>query len=304
MPAPPARVVAVAVTWKPHPATIAATIATALPQVEALIVVDNGSTPASRDAIEAGERAARAGPDPPRATVTLLPNERNEGVSIAFNRGIELALQGGAEFVLLLDQDSSLMPGAVDGLLREYRTLSERFRVGAVQASSIERKGFVLLNSRMLDYYRRRGLYTSPTARQGLLFLNSGTMLPASALRDVGLFDERFFADFADFELSLRLSTRGYRMFHVEDAVVDHNFGPPTQNPIRLYYGVRELVRLLARYGRTRPAGLAPIVWSTANRIGSSAIRSRRPLWIAGLTLRAFFDGALGRTGEFRPDRA
>ncbi len=236
--------------------------------------------------------------------MTVLVNPENRGVSIAFNQGIRVALEGGYRFVVLIDQDSIVPREAVDRLRAEHDRLAAEFRVGAIQAFNVEPRGHVNLDSRRRDYYRRHGRYAGPDTYQGLLFLNSGTLLPAEVFRSIGLLDERYFADFVDYEFSLRLARAGYAVFHLPAARIVHNIGPVERpNPVRLYYAVRELVRLLRSYGREFPGGVAPIVWTTASRFGSLTIRGGQPLRIIGLTVRAGFDGILGVTGEFRPRR-
>jgi rhamnosyltransferase len=295
------KVLGVLITYRPDPDMLRAVLPQALGAVDRLVIVDNLSTEESRAAIVRAIESGRGPPGGRRASMELIRNERNTGVSVAFNQGIDRALEGGYDFVFLLDQDSIVRDDAVRTLLEEYTTLGRRFRVGALQARNVEADGRVNLDSRRRDYYRRHGAYDGATAYQGLLLLNSGTLFPTDVFRAVGTLNERFFADFVDYEFSLRLASRGYQVFHVPAARIDHNIGPPeSPSPKRLYYAVRELVPLLAAYGRRYPGGVAPIVWTTASRAASLTVRSGHPLRILGLTLRGVFDGLLGVSGEFK----
>jgi rhamnosyltransferase len=295
------KVLGVLITYRPDPEMLRAVLPKALRAVDRLVVVDNLSTEESRSAVRS---AVGLGPDSGEAlpgSMELIRNERNTGVSVAFNQGIDRALAGGFDFVFLLDQDSIVRDGAVRTLLDEYRDLLGRFRVGALQASNVEADGRVNLDSRRRDYYKRHGAYDGSTSYQGLLLLNSGTLFPTAVFRAVGRLNERYFADFVDYEFSLRLARAGYQVFHVPAARIDHNIGPPeSPSPKRLYYAVRELVPLLATYGRRFPGGVAPIVWTTASRAASLTIRSGHPLRILGLTLQGVFDGVLGVSGELK----
>ena len=72
-----------------------------------LVVVDN----ASRDGIVERLRDV----DDPRVRVVL--NDDNVGVAAANNQGIRLALEDGAEHVLIINNDTVLPPGLVRSLL-------------------------------------------------------------------------------------------------------------------------------------------------------------------------------------------
>jgi len=63
---------------------------------------------------------------------------------------------------------------------------------------------------------------THRPAREVFGFSGAAAILRTSALRDTGLFDERFFMYYEDSDLSWRLRLAGYRAEHCADAVVSH----------------------------------------------------------------------------------
>jgi rhamnosyltransferase len=292
------RVLGIVIAFKPDPRILTKVLATALPEVNQLVVIDNGSTDESRGALAAAAELLWSATPIPPPRIEIIANARNEGVSVAFNQGISRALTENFEFVFLLDQDSLVRSGSVQHLREVYRTLSAQFKVGALQAANVEPGGRITLDIRRRDFYRRHGGFENPNAFQGLLLLNSGALIPTHIFRSIGGFDERYFVDFVDYEFSLRLCERGYRMFHVPGAVIDHNVGQTAgPGPARLYYAVRELVKLGISYGSSQPGGVAPPAWTTLNRMVSLAIRSRHPFDVAALSLRGFFDGLLDVKG-------
>lgn len=302
MTSPAGRVLGIVVTYHPDRAILDRVFAALVPEVDHVVVIDNQSTEESRRVI--AEAGGGIGPDVsahPRS-VELVSNAGNEGVSVAFNQGISRALTRGFDFVFLVDQDSVVRRGAVGILLEQYQELGARFPVGALQAANAEPGGRVTLDTRRREFYLRRNGFQSDAAFQGLLLMNSGALIPVTSIRAVGSFDERYFVDFVDYEFSLRLARHGFRVFHVPGAVIDHNVsdaGPPDVR--RLYYAERELVRLIRTYGPGQVSGVAPIVWTTVNRIGSLLLRSGYPGRVLRLTVRAMFDGLLGVTGELPP---
>ena len=242
------KVLAILVTYKPDLETLRTLLVPALEEADRLVVVDNLSTPQTRQVIRDATGSQGPGqPLPPN--MELIPNATNAGLGVGFNQGIVRAMELGFDFVLLLDQDSVLRKGAVRRLVDEYRSLAPRFEVGALQAANLEADGRVNFDSRRRDYYRRHGMYEGETSYQGLYLLNSGAFFPVDVFRKVGLLDERYFIVFVDYEIALRLARAGLGVFHVPGAKIDHNVGPkPRPDPKRLYHAVRELVLLIATY--------------------------------------------------------
>jgi rhamnosyltransferase len=284
------RVLGIIVTYFPDLETLRVLLPRTLQEVDRLVVVDNSSTPESRQLImtAAGAGAGEAS----QGSFELIPNARNVGLGVGFNQGITRAFEEGFDFVLLLDQDSILREGAVHRLVEEYHRLSGRFRVGALQASNLEADGRITFDSRRRDFYRRKGLYAGPTSYQGLYLLNSGAFFPTEVFRKVGMLDQRYFIVFVDYEISLRLAREEFQVFHVPGAIIDHNMGPrPKVDAKRLYHAVRELVLLIATYSRRSPGWVAPVVWTTTSRVASVTLRSGQPAKILGMSLRGLYDG-------------
>ncbi|MCI4358548.1 MAG: glycosyltransferase [Thermoplasmata archaeon] len=294
-----ARVLGAIVTYRPDSEALPKVVAAALGEVDHLVIVDNASTLASREVVhQALGSFSGSGPSPTRR-FAVIENGRNEGVAVAFNQAVAAGDPSGFDFIFLLDQDSIVRAGSVDRLVREHDALSKNYRVGALQSANREPGGRIPLDSRRRDYYARRGGYSGPSSFQGLLLLNSGALIPRAVFESVGGFDERYFVDFVDYEFSLRLARQGYAVFHVPEASVEHNFvrGPPLGS-VRLYYAIRELVRLGRSYAWQFPGGVAPITWTTLNRLGSATLRSGHPFGVLRLAIGASMDGLLGVTGE------
>ncbi|MGI0130349.1 MAG: glycosyltransferase, partial [Thermoplasmata archaeon] len=222
-------------------------VAAALPQVGSLMVWDNSESSDATDAL-LGE-LERGRPDLPLARLRRSGTGRNAGLSAAYQQGFELAQKERFDSLLLLDQDSILAPGAVQELAGVLAELASRFRVGAVNASNRERVPLGLspktplrrlVESHYEGEYRTGRLYRDGRVRERRTLINSGLLLPVPALREAGGFDTDLFLDAVDYDLALRLRTRGYRIFEALRAEVLHQQGVPTR--VRLPGGPR-LVR-------------------------------------------------------------
>ncbi len=178
------------------------------------IVVDNGS---SEDI--AGMVAVRA----PGAAVIRLP--ANAGFAGGNNVGLRAA-QG--EYVALINNDAVPEPGWIRAMVEAAEADPG---LGAVASVVIDGNAPTVLDSRgvgvALDGMSRQadqGLPSDSPVRDRERIAASGCacLLRASALRDSGLFDERFFAYCEDTDLCLRIRRAGWSIALAPDACVTH----------------------------------------------------------------------------------
>jgi GT2 family glycosyltransferase len=232
-----------------------------------LLVVDNGTTPP-----EAG-RLSRRYPD---AAVRRLDD--NRGVAGGRNVGLAEALRQGRRFVLLFDNDAVAAPDMVERLLddaqshpaaglfgpkirvaedpsRLVRAGGGSWRVNYLSSvGEISRKIRPALPRAMQPAWdpsrgegaRDDGRYD---AREQAGFVTGGAQLiRVSALREVGLLDERFSPyGCEDIDLCARLARAGWLIRYVGDAVCVHPGPGSYRQPwARAFYNTRNTL-LLAR---------------------------------------------------------
>jgi GT2 family glycosyltransferase/glycosyltransferase involved in cell wall biosynthesis len=255
-------VVAVVVTHQPARDKLSALLAALSPQVDRLLLVDDGSHPSLEAWLQ-----AHAGPG-----VEPIFLRENRGLAAAQNAGIAKAHALGADFVLLSDQDSLPEPGMVDALLGAVQTLREQgVRVGAVGPSYREADGssgpFVRLRGWRYQHLACHGA-------GGILevdhLIASGCLIPLPVLQEVGAMAEELFIDYVDVEWGLRARRAGYRSFGVCDAGMRHERGQAPQRifgrpiplyaPLRHYYQNRNAVWLICR-------DWLPLHWKLANAV-------------------------------------
>jgi hypothetical protein len=181
-----------------------------------VIVVDNGSTDASRDVVEA-------------AGAEWLALGENRGFPAAVNAGIAASA---APLVALLNNDAEPEPGWLEALV----AAAEADPSLSLFASRMRFAGSDLLNAAgdAFDVRGRggynRGLGESDGARfdePRLVFgaCAGAAMYRRSLFADIGLFDERFFLSWEDVDLDLRAALAGHRCLYVPGAVVHHRQG-------------------------------------------------------------------------------
>jgi rhamnosyltransferase len=304
VPDPTTGVVAVVVTYRPDVDGTEVLLGALAPQVDRIVLVDNGSPAASVDRL--------------RVTLDAVGGElvalgANRGIAEAQNRGVDRARALGATSVLLSDQDSVPAPDMVarllDGLARARR---EHGRVAAVGPVTVDERnaGAALLFSDHRWGPRRATVPQEEGALVPATFLiASGCLVDVAALDEVGGMNAAWFIDHIDLEWGLRARRAGFGLYGVVGARLGHALGDRVQripgrerdvhihSPVRNYYMARNTV-LLVRSGllpRAWQAGyLAWITKYTVFYVLAVPPRLHR----AHLLLRGFADGARGRTGS------
>lgn len=187
-----------------------------------VIVVDNGSVDGSNVVV----REEFPG-------VQLLEFSDNAGFAGGVNRGIRPALEQGAEYIVLLNNDAV----AEARWLEELVAVAEAdARIGAVAAKIVTQDGKRIdstgdfYSTWGFPYPRGRGevdagQYDGEDMRTVFAASGGASLYRAGMLREVGLFDERFFAYFEDVDLSFRARLDGWEVRYAPKAVVRHHIG-------------------------------------------------------------------------------
>jgi hypothetical protein len=186
----------------------------------AVIVVDNGSEDGSVDAVR------KAHPE-----VTVIESAENLGFSGGNNLGIDAALRRAADFILLLNNDTTVAPD----LLSAFAQVAQDHP----DAGALSGKIYFLSDPQRLWY---AGTRWNPAAAafehlgQGVID-NGGSFeqvretdyacgcamfLRASTVRAIGPLDERFFLLFEETDWSFRAKRAGFRCLFVPRARLWH----------------------------------------------------------------------------------
>jgi rhamnosyltransferase len=300
--APDTKVCAVVVSYRPEPEVIARLVEMSLPQVAAVVLVDNAS-PGNWQPALAAALAARGG--------ALLAQSHNLGLAAAQNIGIAWARERGYRQVLLLDQDSEPGEGMVAALLGALQELSAVGAVAAVgprfhdlrehRAAPFVRIGF--------PFNRKLWCDRSTSIIACDFLISSGMLIPLAVLDRIGAMDAGLFIDNVDLEWSFRARAQGLALHGVCAATMRHRLGDTRRalpfglgqvvvhGPLRLYYMMRNRVRLyrMAHTPRAWVAQDVPRVVVKLFLFGVLIGPRRRNL---RCMLRGLADGMRHRQGE------
>jgi GT2 family glycosyltransferase len=263
------------------------------------ILVDNASTDGTVEAVR-GEFPE----------VEVVVNGSNLGFAEGNNAGIRHALDGGAAWVLILNNDVEVDPGFLQALLEEA---ARRPDVGALSplilfgppsetiwfagAAYDPRKGY---NGRQRGYGAPAGAPFDEVWETDRI-CGAAMLVPRAVLEEVGDFDTELFAYYEDTDWSLRARAAGHRLYIVPAGRIWHKVSRSSggeSSPATLYYGTRNALAVSERYAPLRFVGTwrRRGVLLTAHCVQALGSGGRREG--LGAVLAGFRDFRAGRFGR------
>jgi GT2 family glycosyltransferase len=221
-----------------------------------VVCVDNGSTDGSVEAVRDRHPEAH-----------LIENGRNLGFSGGCNAGIRWALDQGARWVVLVNNDAAIAPDAI----KCFAAAAERHPRAGILAGKVlfanrpDRIWFA--GQRFLAWlgysgrHRGEGRRDGPRySREGPTDRATGALMAVSRrlIEEVGLLDEDLFAYLEDVDWSLRAREAGFEVVFVPSAKAWHQVGASTEGPAHnSYYGTRNMIVVSERHRPLPP----PLSW-------------------------------------------
>ena len=262
-----------------------------------ILVVDNGS--------DAGMGPGEG------AEYRLIRNSRNLGFAGGMNVGMRHAMQDGADYVWLLNNDATVLLGALDALVREAEAQPD---IGLLSPAILqgerldfhggvwEAGGTVLRTTSDPPEYAR----WARESPERIWLVGAALLVRRALVERIGGLDERYFAYWEDNDYAIRASRAGYRSVVVGEARVQHDFGTSERGttarpPYYFYFMSRnEIFYLRQLGGLLRHA--RPLAWMLQRQRRVLARLCGRPECTEAL-LQGICDGLLGRGGPWRPAR-
>jgi GT2 family glycosyltransferase len=269
-----------------------------------IIVVDNASTDGTSEIVGAQF-----------PMVKQIRNERNLGYAEGNNVGIRQALANGADYVMLLNNDTVVHPRMLSALVWAAEARSPRGIVGPVIYRHGD-SGSIWSAGCKIDWHHGRLLELASNQDVDLLHepyevdYVSGCALciGRDVIERIGLIDPRFFIYFEETDWCARARAAGFRAFVVPEARIWHKVSAAmgASSPATVYYMTRNLFLFLQKNtkGRTR---LQALITSWIREVRTVAAHSLKPQYrylraqrkVRVLALR---DALLGRWGRMPSD--
>lgn len=239
-------IIAVIVTYYPETDFISH-LEQLLPQVQGVVIVNNGGG---------------LPPLPPKTT--LIENKTNLGLAAAQNQGIKAALDMGADWVLLLDDDSCPKMDMIQHMLKAYEINPLKSQIGLIAPRVHDRQ--VHKTYRVITggkwWFSTSG-NPSPYLNDLYFAIASGSLIKREVFEDIGLMREDFFIDHIDTEFCARMLAHEYKMMSAGHAVLYHALGNSARDgtiirknypPERYYTQFRNMLLVVREYGTKLPA--------------------------------------------------
>jgi GT2 family glycosyltransferase len=184
-----------------------------------VIVVDNASTDNSLELLKKYPQ------------VEVIKQSKNMGYTGGVNPGFQIAIERNLDFVATVNNDATVDKYWLKHLVEQISTRKE---LGAVTSKILSADGHFLDSTG--DFYTVWGLsYPRGRGEKDLnkydnetnVFGASGgaSLYRVNMLKEVGLFDDDFFAYYEDADLSFRIQLAGWKIAFAPEAIVYHQIG-------------------------------------------------------------------------------
>ena len=222
-----------------------------------VLVVDNASSDGSAQMVQ--ERFA---------WVQLIENQKNVGFARANNQAIQRCR---GQYILLLNSDTEVLPGALEGLVA---FMESHPRAGAAGARLLNPDGSLqpschpmltpgreLWRLLFLEHIRARATYPmhrwdDTVPRRVEVIKGACLLLRREALNRVGLLDESYFMYTEEVDLCYRLARAGWELWWVPvAAVIHHGEASSSQIAQAMYIQLyRSKIQFYRKFGGNRRA--------------------------------------------------
>lgn len=264
-----------------------------------IYVFDNGA-----------DAMSRAGLSSLASIATLLESPINLGYTGGNNAAMRRAQQENVDYFWLLNSDAVVGPGVLSELVVAAEADPRAGIVSPLVRDSEQNSHFEFAGS-VADLEKCRiqttqdpdiGREWQERFSDRCVVVGTAMLVRRALVERIGLLDERLFAYAEDNDYSIRCIRAGFRNRVTFGTEVFHHSKPSIREPHGYYYMNRNAILLWAKFGGKRgklraTADVALRAFRDLERFGNEHPRQ------AQAALAGLWDGLLGRTGEFQPNR-
>lgn len=194
-----------------------------------IIVVDNGSDDGTAEHIRV---------DFPQ--VKVLETGTNLGFAAGYNVGFRYALQRGAEYIFMLNNDTIVDPNVLPYLMLAARQTNVSVYVPIVYYYAAPDKVWSAgARYRLLPpaFVMEKHVYSARGSYKDLDFaIGCALLIHRNAFEQIGLWDENYFFNWEDLDFSVRLRRQNLRIVQVPGAKVWHKVSRTTRPATALFW--------------------------------------------------------------------
>ncbi|TSC92001.1 MAG: glycosyl transferase family protein [Parcubacteria group bacterium Licking1014_17] len=180
-----------------------------------IIVVDNDSNEPDRKAV--ADYSLRNG------NIKFIETGKNLGYTGGNNAGIKYALENGADYIFILNNDTIIKPGTV----RELVNYAKNHPKIGIVSPGVDELGAVFYGGKIYWFkpelehnYNKNG---GPLKSKNTYLSGVALMVKKEVFNKIGMFDDRFFLYFEDVDFSVRARKEGYDLAVDSSVSIMHN---------------------------------------------------------------------------------
>lgn len=282
-----------------------------------IVVVDNKSADDSEPQIQRHIAHVQSlecnAPTGLHKQILYIQAGENGGFAKGNNKGIQAALNYGADLVWVLNNDTEVDPLALSRAVSRLVADDKSGMCGSVLVYFDDRQRIQAVGGVEFYIARARGEQIGEgldpakadlravASQHELSYIAGAALLVKSALlRDVGLMYEDYFLYFEEIDWCSRAASKGWKMVTATDSFVFHKEGASIgtasrsrRSALSQYYLSRNLIHF---YKRFHP-WLAPVAMARVARDALSLAKAKETA-LSKVTWRAFRDGLTGLKGK------
>ncbi len=201
-----------------------------------IVIVDNASKDGSAERLKQDFKN--------QTSVHFNGNAENYGFAKGVNVGIRFALEKGAEYVLLLNNDAVINVDCIEklyeALINEpkaaiagpkilYYKMPQRIWTGESNFS-YSKTGIISLQKNKIDDSKDR------TIKEVSFLTGCAMLIRKSPFEKIGFFDEDYFFYYEDLDFCLRTLKAGFKLLYVPSAKVWHKIGTKSESRTSEFY--------------------------------------------------------------------
>lgn len=192
-----------------------------------VVLVDNGSTDGSFEMVKKSF-----------SRVVCIKNENNLGYAAGNNVGIEYALERGAKYVWLLNNDTKVEKRAMSELVRLMEG-DEAIGIASPLIFSGD-SGKIWFSGGKISWWRMKTAHIRKNISRdyfGSDYLTGcAMMVRAKAFRDAGLLDEKYFLYLEDADFSRKVREAGYKLAVSSASRIKHFEKSESKPDLKIYW--------------------------------------------------------------------
>ncbi|MBI5229333.1 glycosyltransferase family 2 protein [Candidatus Micrarchaeota archaeon] len=211
-----------------------------------VILVDNGSKHESVEKLTeyVNDRKNKG------LKIALVENKENEGFAGGNNRGIELALAHGAEYVMFLNNDATVDPNAIGELVNEMEQ-KDGTGIAGSKIYYYDKPDMIWSAGGTINWFIGKGSTRGRRETDERQYdkveevdqvIGCAMMVKRGVFDAIGFLDETYFSYYEETQFCARARKKGYAIYYVPSSIVYHKVAKSTgggTTPTSVYYLVR-----------------------------------------------------------------